>query len=119
MKLSGIKICVDFDGTIVDNFDRPDRKTLPNAFEVMKKLQGEGAYLVLWTLREGARLHEAIAFCDHNDFKFNSVNEIPLELDYRKSNKEIRRKPDAHHFIDDRNVGGFPGWDFVEKALIK
>lgn len=118
MKLKGIKICVDFDGTIVDNFDSK-RTIMPQAFEVMKKLQSEGAYLVFWSLREGKRLQEALDFCKENGVVFDSVNSIPLELDYRRYDNTVRRKPDAHFFIDDRNVGGFIGWDKVEAYLIK
>lgn len=118
MKLKDIKICIDFDGTIVDDFDLLSRQTKPNAFDVMKKLKAEGAYLVLWTLREGDRLMEALAYCVDNGVVFNSVNEIPIEMDYRRYNKTLRRKPDAHYFIDDRNIGGFIGWDKIEQILL-
>lgn len=118
MKLKDIKICVDFDGTIVDNFDKPNRIIMSNAFEVLKKLKDAGAYLVFWSLREGVRLQEALDFCTSNGVVFDSINEIPIALDYRRFDKTVRRKPDAHHFIDDRNVGGFIGWDRVEEFLL-
>lgn len=119
MKLNGIKICVDFDGTIVDDFDKSTRMIKPMAFEVLKKLEAEGAYLVFWSLREGKYLTEALDFCKSHGIIFKAVNEIPEHMDYRKGSGNLRRKPDAHFFIDDRNVGGFIGWDKIEEYLIK
>jgi len=118
MKLKNIKICIDFDGTIVDDFDYAHRCEKPGAFATMKKLQEAGAYLVLWTLREGKYLAEALEYCVSNGLVFNSVNEIPIEIDYRRDKKSLRRKPDAHYFIDDRNIGGFIGWDRIETILL-
>jgi len=120
MKLKNRIVLVDFDGTIVDH-DFPEiGEAMPQAFEVMKKLQEVGALLVLWTCREDEKrkyLTEAVEFCRKNGIEFHSVNEVPIENDFREG--DLRRKPHASVVIDDRNLGGFPGWDEVEKLLLK
>lgn len=117
-------ILIDFDGTIVSHQYPAIGDPLPDAFRVMKKLKMVGWKLILWTCREDEGhninkqyLKEAVAFCKENGVEFDAVNEGILEDDFR-SNKTPNRKPYAHYHIDDRNLGGFPGWDVVEKALL-
>lgn len=103
-------IAVDFDGTIVEDAYPDIGKPKLFAFETLKKLQSEGYRLILWTYRCGKSLDEAVAFCEKNGVHFYAVNssyEGEL-LDGSKS-----RKIHADIFIDDRNLGGFPGWGEV------
>lgn len=119
MKLKNRLILVDFDGTICEHRFPEIGEPMPNAFEVMKKLQEAGALLVLWTCREDekrAYLTEAVEFCKENGIEFHSVNEVAIEYDFRDG--DLRRKPHASVVIDDRNLGGFPGWDQVEIMLL-
>ena len=103
-------IAVDFDGTIVE--DKYPKIGAPQifAFDTMKKLQEQGHRLILWTVRRGRALDEAVAFCEKNGIEFYAVNKnYPEEvLDDRTP-----RKISADIFIDDRNVGGFIGWGEV------
>jgi hydroxymethylpyrimidine pyrophosphatase-like HAD family hydrolase len=103
-------IAVDFDGTIVE--DKYPKIGTPQifAFDTMKKLQEQGHRLILWTVRRGRALNEAVAFCEKNGIEFYAVNKnYPEEvLDDRTP-----RKISADIFIDDRNVGGFIGWGEV------
>ena len=56
-------IAVDFDGTIVEHRYPAIGRELPFAIETLKKLAKEGHRLILWTVREGRLLEEAVQFC--------------------------------------------------------
>ncbi len=107
-------IAVDFDGTIVDHRYPAIGKTKLFAFETLKTLQRDGHQLILWTYRGGELLNEAVEFCEKNGVEFFAVNSsFPGEtLDDSQS-----RKIHADLFIDDRNIGGFPGWGEVYQML--
>lgn len=110
-------IAVDFDGTIVDDKYPGIGKPKLFAFETLKKLQEDGYRLVLWTYRYGEKLHDAVAFCRENGIEFYAVNssfegeEFDLETQSRKIHADL--------FIDDRNLGGFPGWGEVYQIITK
>lgn len=112
-------IVVDFDGTIVEHAFPEIGEPLPEAFEVLKELKEAGYALVLWTCREDEGylierqfLTKAVEFCRENGVEFDGVNETPLELEFRPEGC-LRRKAFGHCYIDDRNLGGFPGWATV------
>lgn len=111
---------IDFDGTIVEHGYPDIGDPLPNAFEVLKELQDNGWKLILWTCREDekrAYLQEAVDFCKENGVEFDAVNETILQHEFR-SEDSPKRKPYGHVHIDDRNFGGFPGWDVVKRVLV-
>ena len=56
-------IAVDFDGTIVEHRYPEIGKELPFAISTLKRLQEERHRLVLWTVREGKLLDEAVESC--------------------------------------------------------
>jgi len=102
-----IKIAVDFDGTIVENKYPAIGEPKLFAFETLKELHKRGFVLILWTFRTGKQLNEAVEFCRTNGVEFYAVNKsYPEEI----LDNETSRKIDADIFIDDRNLGGFPGW---------
>ena len=109
------KIAVDFDGTIVDDAYPSIGKPKIFAFETLKKLQSEGYRLILWTYRQGQSLQEAIEFCKKKGVEFYSVNSS-FEGELFDSETQSR-KIDADLFIDDRNLGGFPGWGEIYKII--
>jgi histidinol phosphatase-like enzyme len=118
-------VLIDFDGTVVEHCFPRIGEPLPGAFEVLKELKEAGYKLILWTCREDfghninqQYLKEAIEFCRENGVEFDAVNETLEEYDFRPE-KCIKRKPHAHWCIDDRNLGGFPGWDVVREVLIE
>ena len=114
MKSSKI-IAVDFDGTIAeDAYPKVGAEKL-FAFETLKKLQAEGHRLILWTYRHGKRLDEAVEFCRENGVEFYAVNSS-FEGEVFDGNK-ASRKLNADIFIDDRNLGGFPGWGEVYRII--
>ncbi|MBN1108813.1 MAG: hypothetical protein JXR66_11145 [Bacteroidales bacterium] len=111
---AGIKIAIDFDGTIVEH-EYPDigREKL-FAFRTLKELEKRGARLILWTFRAGKELEEAVEFCHQNGIEFYAVNRnYPEEI----FDESVSRKIDADIYIDDKNIGGFQGWSWVWQTL--
>lgn len=111
---TNIKIAVDFDGTIVEHKYPEIGKEILFAFRTLKELEKLGANLILWTIRTGKELEEAVEFCRKNGIEFYAVNKnYPEEV----LNETIGRKINADIFIDDKNVGGFPGWGEIWQML--
>lgn len=109
-------IAVDFDGTIVtDKYPKIGNPQL-FAFETMKKLQEHGHRLILWTVRSGIQLEEAVQFCKKNGIEFYAVNKNYTE---EITDDHTSRKINADIFIDDRNIGGFIGWGKVHQLLFE
>ncbi|SEQ50343.1 hypothetical protein SAMN04488097_2278 [Epilithonimonas lactis] len=112
---SNKKLAIDFDGTIVDDAYPGIGKTKTFAFETLKKLQGEGYRLILWTYRHGKSLEDAVEFCRKNGLEFYAVNS---SFEGEVFDHETQsRKLDADLFIDDRNLGGFPGWGEIYQII--
>lgn len=109
-----LTIAVDFDGTIVEHKYPDIGKEMLFAFDTLKALKKKGHRLILWTYREGRYLEEAVEYCRKNGLEFYAVNKsFPEE----KLEPGISRKINADVFIDDRNVGGFPGWGEIFRML--
>ena len=112
---SGIKIAVDFDGTIVEHEYPEIGKEKLFAFQTLKELEKRGASIILWTFRAGKELDEAVEFCRMNGLEFYAVNKnYPEEV----FDETVSRKINADIYIDDMNIGGFPGWSEVWQILI-
>lgn len=112
--LNGIKIAVDFDGTIVDHEYPAIGKEKLFAFQTLKELNKMGANLILWTFRTGKELDEAVEFCKRNGIEFYAVNKNYPEEVYDET---VSRKINADIYIDDKNVGGFPGWSDIWQMI--
>ena len=94
-------IAVDFDGTIVEHQYPTIGPEKPFAIETLKKLVEEQHRIILWTVREGKLLEDAVRFCRERGLEFYAVNRnYPEEKDYTE------RKIRADLWIDDRNLGG-------------
>ncbi len=115
MMKSSKKLAIDFDGTVVDDAYPGIGKPKIFAFETLRKLQSEGYRLILWTYRHGRSLDEAVEFCRKNGVEFYAVNSS-FEGEVFDHNM-ASRKIDADLFIDDRNLGGFPGWGEIYKII--
>lgn len=109
-------IAVDFDGTIVEHKYPKIGKEIPFAIATLKKMQQDGHRLILWSVREGDLLDEAVEFCRQRGVEFFAVNS-----NYPDENVDasaIRsRKLKADMFIDDRNVGGLPDWGVIYEMI--
>jgi ribonucleotide monophosphatase NagD (HAD superfamily) len=78
-------IAVDFDGTIVEHRYPRIGEEIPFAVDTLKLLQQEKHRLILWSVREGALLDEAVEWCKARGLEFYAVNK-----DILKSKKAIR-----------------------------
>ena len=112
--LRNLKIAVDFDGTIVEHEYPRIGKDKLFAIETLKELQKYGALLILWTFRSGIELDEAVEYCISRGVEFYAINRnYPEEI----FDDTISRKINADVYIDDKNVGGFPGWSDIWQTL--
>ena len=108
-------IAVDFDGTIVEHRYPAIGSELPFAIDTLKYLCAQRHKLILWTVREGELLDEAVAYCRHRGLEFYAVNKnYPEE---KPTHEGYSRKLQADLFIDDRNLGGLPDWGEIYRML--
>ena len=109
-------IAVDFDGTIVKHEYPKIGRELPFAIDTLKRLQQKPEYqLILWTVREGVELQEALEFCKSRGLEFYAVNSnYPEEEAEHKEPRKLK----ADLFIDDRNLGGLPDWGVIYRMIV-
>ena len=109
-------IAVDFDGTIVEHRYPSIGRELPFAIETLKKLRDVHHKLILWSVREGRLLEEAVQFCKERGLEFYAVNrDYPEEQEGQ--NNHYSRKLKVDIFIDDRNLGGLPDWGTIYNMI--
>ena len=110
-----MKIAVDFDGTIVTH-EYPKRgKEIPFAIETLKMLQKEQHQLILWTVREGDLLQEALDYCHKRGLDFYAVNaSYPDEV---AGSGHYSRKIKVDLMIDDAILGGLPDWGVIYEMV--
>ena len=107
---------VDFDGTIVDHRYPQIGKEKPFAIKTLLKLQEEGHLLILWSVREGDLLDEAVEFCRQRGLEFYAVNK-DYDEEVPEKNRNFSRKLKVDLFIDDRNLGGLPSWGEIYQMI--
>ena len=109
-------IAVDFDGTIVTHEYPRIGKEIPFAIDTLKRLQEKPDYqLILWSVREGSLLKEAVEYCRSRGLEFYAVNSNYPE---ESAEHEEPRKLQADLFIDDRNIGGLPDWGIIYRMIV-
>lgn len=84
---NNLLIAVDFDGTIAAHAYPLIGREVPNAIRVLKRLLEQNAKLILWTMRSGPELQEAIIWCADRDIYFWSINNNPDQLSWTNSPK--------------------------------
>jgi len=123
-------ICIDFDGTIVDHCFPEIGTEAPKAILWLKRLQDQGAKLILFTMRSdtsvgGPMLSEAVSFLEDKGIKFYGINKNPDQDSWTKSPKAY-----ADIYVDDAAFGcplirpkGFRrpcvDWETVGPALLE
>lgn len=105
-------IAVDFDGTIVRHRYPEIGPEVPFAVQTLKMLIEDRHKLILWSVREGKLLDDAVEWCRQRGIEFYAVNKDFPEEDEEK-NRHYSRKLKADLFIDDRNIGGLPDWGTI------
>jgi hypothetical protein len=107
-------IAVDFDGTIVQHKYPEIGEEIPFAIDTLKLIQFElRHHLILWTVREGRLLDDAVRYCRERGLEFYAVNKNHPE----DKDAVAPRKLMADLFIDDRNIGGLPDWGLIYDVL--
>ncbi|NDW09338.1 BT0820 family HAD-type phosphatase [Dysgonomonas sp. 520] len=106
-------IAVDFDGTIVEHEYPKIGRAIPFAIETLLQLQKDRHQLILWSVRDGDLLQEAVDYCAKKGLIFYAANKNYPEEDVAKAS----RKLNADLFIDDRNLGGLPDWGVIYHAI--
>ena len=110
-------IAVDFDGVITEQDAFPKIGDIaPDCKEVMNRLSKEGVTWILNTCRVDEYLMDAVMFCVEH--------KLPITKTNRNWPERIAmfggdcRKISADVYVDDKNLGGFPGWLAVEKEIL-
>lgn len=109
-------IAVDFDGTIVEHEYPKIGKEKIFSTETLRQLINDGHRLILWTVREGELLDEAVEWCRQRGVEFYAVNKDFPEENISK-NEQFSRKIKADVWIDDLNVGGLPDWGTIYRII--
>ena len=110
-----ITLAIDFDGTLVEHKYPKIGKEIPFAVDTVKMLHREGYRLILWTVREGPLLDEAVEWCKKRGLSFYAINRNYPEESIQ--DESYSRKLKADLFIDDRNIGGLPSWGMIYKMI--
>lgn len=92
-------IAVDFDGTCVTH-EYPDVGREIGAAPVLRLLASRGVRLVLWTMRSGKPLQDAVDWFKDHDIPLFGVNENPEQKSWTASPKAY-----AQLYIDDAALG--------------
>jgi hypothetical protein len=111
-------IGVDFDGTIVEDRYPDIGEEIPFATDTLKMLIKEHHRIILWTVREGKYLEDAVKWCRDRGVEFYAVNrDYPEET--TDNNQYFSRKLKADLWIDDRNLGGLPDWGTIYRMVTR
>ena len=107
-------IAVDFDGTIVEHRYPAIGKEIPFATETLRQLIAQHHRLILWTIRKGRLLDEAVEWCRERGVEFYAVNQNYPEEHWTEDGE---RKIRYDLVIDDRNIGGLPDWGTIYEII--
>ena len=93
-------IAIDFDGTIVEHCFPLVGPPIPGAIEWIKKFQEAGTKIILWTMRSGGFLEDAVKYLKDNGVELWGINTNPEQHNWTSSPKAY-----AELFIDDAAFG--------------
>lgn len=99
MRKDKITIAIDFDGTCVYH-EYPKVGGDIGAVPVLKRIVDEGHQLILFTMRSGAELTDAINWFKENEIHLFGIQYNPTQASWTCSNKCY-----AHLYIDDAALG--------------
>lgn len=118
-------ICVDFDGTCVTH-DYPEVGKNIGAQKVLKELTEANCKLILFTMRDGKQLQDAVDWFQKNDIELWGIQANPTQKSWTQSPKAYGKI-----YIDDAALGcpvihnteihdrAFVDWDAVREDLVK
>lgn len=116
-------VCLDFDGTCVMHEYPKIGEDVPYAVEVLKKLNENQVKIILWTIRSGEFLQDAVNWFIEREIEISAVNKNPQQRFWSKSPKAY-----APVYIDDAALGcplkvspdenrPFADWFEIERLL--
>ena len=108
-------IAIDFDNTISRGKYPAIDGLQPYAKEAIIRLYESGHYLIINTCRSNDQLLDAVNWLLQQGIPFHRVNDNHPEQTAMYNNNS--RKIYAHLYIDDKNIGGFPGWLQCEQII--
>ena len=99
-----VTLAVDFDNTLARSVSSyPDiGEEIPEAFRWLSIWLDKGVRLILWTMRTGDGLSDALSFCAARGISFWGVNENPAQAIYPHP---ASRKCFSNFLIDDTAIG--------------
>jgi hypothetical protein len=120
--LAGLVVAVDFDGTCVTH-EYPKVGRFIGAERVLKRIVEEGGQLILWTMRSGEHLQDAVDWFEDRGIPLYGVQRNPDQDDWTDSPKAY-----AKLYIDDAALGcplkhgsrgerPYVDWDAVEQLI--
>lgn len=121
--MKNLIIAVDFDGTCVTH-EYPNVGKEIGAAQVLKRITDAGHKIILFTMRSGKELQDAVNWFKQNNIPLFGINENPEQHTWTES-----PKPYAHMYIDDAAFGcpllfndeissrGFVNWQTIESSL--
>lgn len=113
-------IAVDFDGTIVCHRWPKIGEPVPMAIETLKEWVSRGMRIILWTVRDGQYLKDAVKYCEDAGIELYGINNNP-------NGWSDSPKAYAHYYIDDMAVGcpmieyngcGVVDWKKIQEIMI-
>lgn len=123
MTVKPLEICIDFDGTVVTH-DYPDIGQDIDAVPVLWDLVKAGHKLILFTMRGGEELAEAVRWFERNGVQLYGVQVNPTQKRWTQSPKAY-----GQLYIDDAALGcpltfphrgrPFVDWRAVRKMLVE
>lgn len=93
-------IAVDFDGTCVEHQYPEVGMSVPYAVASLKALDNEGHKLILYTMRSGEHLNDALKWFHNNGITLWAANNNPEQGSWTESPKVYAQK-----YIDDAAIG--------------
>lgn len=117
-------VCVDFDGTCVMHEYPKIGADVPHAVDVLKRLNENQVRLILWTIRSGEFLQDAVNWFVEREIALWAVNKNPQQRFWSQSPKAY-----APVYIDDAALGcpliylpdqtarPYANWFAIEKLL--
>lgn len=110
-------IAVDFDGVLNAREYPKVGATVPGAVSAMRELHQAGHTLIIWTCREGQDQTMAVNWLLEHGIPFDGIN-CNTKANIEEHSNDCR-KIFADLYIDDRQVGGFVGWEAVLQWIIQ
>lgn len=102
MARKSLIFAVDFDGTLCHEMWPDIGEPNTDLIDYLIKEREKGNEVILYTMREGAKLDEAVNWCKERGLYFDAINDnLPRIKGFYGNNP---RKIFANYYIDDHNM---------------